>query len=315
MILSKAIASATMLAVVGMGALAVDHANAAVLYSSSFTGTDGQTLDSTSDWMDTWNTDSANISLTISGNEGLLSFDSAVTGNYAGVKAEIGGNGATFDPSTSNPVRFQIDLTRALDTRSRTTDNIYFVQYLTPTNMTSQPYNVTPERILLFGVYTKGSVTNSSITLYLQQAKGTGSGNGVQLWTTTIPVNGTIETAENDPAHTAIQLAVEMRNDAAGDVRAGYQTVVGGSPQGWNYSSWYNVEGSSQPFDSSWATNWANATQWYLEIGGGGASGSGVATAYFDNAIVTGTPVPEPTAAGLILLGSAALLRRKSRID
>lgn len=304
---STTLTSAALLAAVSYTAWIAAPSHAAVLFSSDFSGADNDPLDNSPDWVNTWDT-SSNINMQTLNNQGYLTFADAVTGNYQGVKAEISGAPATFDPADN--LRFQLDVNRMTDPRSRTTDNIYFVQYLSPANLTSQPYGATPERLLLFMVYAKGSSpANSTLALYFQQAKGAGSGNGVALWSVTgLSANGLEFDDATSPFNLDIQTAIELRNDGSGDTRAGYQLVSDGVGQGWVYSNWFNVEGSSQPFDANWAANWAGNTQWYVEIGGGGGTGSPSQT-WIDNAVVTG--VPEPTALSLLGLSALALRRRK----
>jgi MYXO-CTERM domain-containing protein len=308
---STTLASAALLAAVSCTTWMTAPSHAAVLFSSDFSGTDNDPLNNSPDWVDTWDqSDGTNtLGMKTLNNEGYLTKTGDSIGTYKGVKAEIGGSPAKFDPAQD--LRFQLDVKQMLDTRSRTTDNIYFVQYLSNADLTSQPFGATPERLLFFTVYTKNSSpSTSTFDMYFQQAKGTGSNNGVNLWSLSISANGLELDDSSSSVKMDIQLAMELRNDSSGDARAGYQVLLDGVPQGWNYSNWFNVEGSGQPFDSSWATNWAGNTQWYLEIGGGADSG-GPSVTRIDNALVTGTPVPEPAALSLLGLGALALWPRR----
>lgn len=286
----------------------------ATLYQSSFTGANGTPLGSTPDWINTWDQSDANntLAMQIQNNQGYLTKTttaSGSTGTYKGVQAEISGAPAKFDPAQD--LRFQLDVNQMLDTRSRTADNIYFVQYLSDASLTSQPYNATAERFLLFAAYNKGtSPSASTLALYFNQAEGASSGNGVNLWTVTLPANGLELPDSSQGTKMTVQLSMELRNNAAGDARAGYQIAYNGVGQGWNYSNWFNVESGSQPFTSNWASNWAGNTQWYMEIGGGAGTG-GPSQTWVDNAIVTGTPVPEPASLGLLAAAGLLAMRRR----
>lgn len=307
---STTTASAALLAAVSCAAWTTAPSQAAILFSSNFSGTDNDPLNNSPDWVDTWDQSNGTNTLGMQtvNNQGYLTKSGSDTGSYKAVKAEISGSPATFDPA--DQLRFQLDVNRMFDPRSRQGDNIYFIQYLSPANLTAQPYGATAERLLLFTVYEKGSSpSTSNVDLYFQQAKGTGSGNGVNLWTVSnLSANGLEVDDATSPFNMNLQTAIELRNDGSGDARAGYQVVYDGVGYGWNYSNWFNVEGSSQPFDSNWATNWADNTQWYMEIGGGYGT-DGASQTWLDNAEVTG--IPEPTALSLLGLSALTLRRRK----
>jgi hypothetical protein len=110
----------------------------------------------------------------------------------------------------------------------------------------------------------------------------------------------------------SLQLAIELRNDLPGsNVRVGYQPVVASVPQGWNYSSYFDVTTGGDAFSPTWATAWAQ-TRWYLE---GYTSAGRLGVSFVDNAFVEQLLVPEPSVIGLLILGGGlSLWRRRAAI-
>ncbi|MCC6423849.1 MAG: PEP-CTERM sorting domain-containing protein [Phycisphaerales bacterium] len=299
---STTLASAALLATVSCTAWMAAPSHAATLFSSDFSGVDNAQLSDSPDWAD-WTDDSPSypiLTTTTLDNQGYLTKSSAVTGAYKSVRAEISGSPAKFDPAQD--LRYQIDLNRMYDTRSRTSENIYFIQYLTPDPTLAGEY------VSMFVNYNKSSSPSAStINLYLQQRS---AGGASTLWQPNLSGNG-IELDDASPnTKMDLQMAIELRDDTGSNIRAGYQIVYNGVGQGWVYSNWFDATTGSDPFSDGWTTSWAGNTQLLLYTGGGYGT-NGLAQTWIDNAIVTGTPVPEPTSLGLLTTAGLLALRRR----